>query len=119
MVKKGLIEYKILMISFGLGSDHIREKDGIFAILCWLSIVAGKLCFLVLSIDHNKHSNQPLYTVERIANDYWKLYGRHYYTRYDYEGVSTEQADSLMQKLREKVESFSGACKLVLESDDE
>lgn len=107
------------MISFGLGSDHIREKDGIFAILCWLSIVASKLCFLVLSIDHNKDSNQPLYTVERIANDYWKLYGRHYYTRYDYEGVSTEQADSLMQKLREKVESFSQACKLVLESDDE
>lgn len=88
-----------------------------FYVGCQLLLV--NYVFLVLSIDHNKDSNQPLYTVERIANDYWKLYGRHYYTRYDYEGVSTEQADSLMQKLREKVESFSQACKLVLESDDE
>ena len=42
MVKKGRLINKPMMTSFGLGSDHIREKDGIFAILCWLSIVAGK-----------------------------------------------------------------------------
>ena len=42
MVKKGRLYNLIIMNSFGLGSDHIREKDGIFAILCWLSIVAGK-----------------------------------------------------------------------------
>ena len=42
MVRKGRLYNLIIMNSFGLGSDHIREKDGIFAILCWLSIVAGK-----------------------------------------------------------------------------
>ena len=73
------------MTSFGLGSDHIREKDGIFAILCWLSIVAG-------NVDS--------------ANHYWKTYGRNYYTRYDYEGITTEKADDLMKHLYQQIEEF-------------
>jgi phosphoglucomutase len=56
------------------GSDHIREKDGIWAVLAWLSILAYR----------NKGSEQ-LVTVEHIVREHWKTYGRHYYTRYDYE----------------------------------
>lgn len=60
------------------GSDHIREKDGIWAVLAWLSILAYK----------NKDSldgNKKLVTVEDIVRQHWATYGRHYYTRYDYE----------------------------------
>ena len=41
-----------------------------------------------------------------IANDYWKTYGRHYYTRYDYEGITTEKADELMKRLYQQIEKF-------------
>jgi len=56
--------------SFGTGSDHIREKDGVWAVLCWLSILAGRK-----------------QTVEEILNAHWSEYGRNYFTRYDYEQV--------------------------------
>lgn len=62
-----------------IGSDHIREKDGIWAVLAWLSILAYK----------NKDKLQDkLVTVEDIVRNHWATYGRHYYTRYDYEVCS-------------------------------
>ena len=56
--------------SFGSGSDHIREKDGIWAVLFWLNLIAVKL-----------------ESVEEITRAHWKRYGRHYYTRHDYEAI--------------------------------
>lgn len=59
------------------GSDHIREKDGIWAVLAWLSILAYK--------NKDNLSGGNLVTVEEIVRQHWAVYGRHYYTRYDYE----------------------------------
>lgn len=60
------------------GSDHIREKDGIWAVLAWMSILAHKN-------KGNIDGNGKLVTVEDIVRQHWATYGRHYYTRYDYE----------------------------------
>jgi phosphoglucomutase len=68
--------------SFGTGSNHIREKDGLWAVLFWLNIVAAR-----------KQS------IEEIVREHWKTYGRNYYTRHDYEGVDHQQADLLMNDL--------------------
>lgn len=59
------------------GSDHIREKDGIWAVLAWLSIIAHK--------NKDNLGGDKLVTVEDIVRQHWATYGRHYYTRYDYE----------------------------------
>lgn len=59
------------------GSDHIREKDGIWAVLAWLSILAHK--------NKDNLGGGKLVTVEEIVHQHWTTYGRHYYTRYDYE----------------------------------
>lgn len=77
--------------SFGTGSSHIREKDGIWAVLFWLSIIAktGK-------------------SVEEITREHWEKYGRSYYMRFDFEGISTETADDLMQNLENKLPSLAG-----------
>nr|VDC62038.1 unnamed protein product [Brassica rapa] len=78
--------------SFGTGSDHIREKDGIWAVLAWLSILAHK----------NKETldgDAKLVTVEDIVRKHWATYGRHYYTRYDYENVDAGKAKELMEHL--------------------
>ncbi|GFY96401.1 phosphoglucomutase/phosphomannomutase family protein [Actinidia rufa] len=64
--------------SFGTGSDHIREKDGIWAVLAWLSILAHRN-------KNNLSGGEKLETVEDIVRQHWATYGRHYYTRYDYE----------------------------------
>ena len=77
--------------SFGTGSDHIREKDGIWAVLSWLSILAKK----------NEGNAGALVGVEDVAKEYWAAYGRHYYSRYDYEGVESERANAMMAALRE------------------
>lgn len=69
--------------SFGTGSNHIREKDGLWAILFWLNLMAGK--------------NQ---SVMEIVREHWQEYGRNYYTRYDYEEVDTPSAEELMQHMR-------------------
>ncbi|KAJ6321932.1 hypothetical protein OIU77_011923 [Salix suchowensis] len=74
--------------SFGTGSDHIREKDGIWAVLAWLSILAYKN---IENLDGGK-----LVTVEDIVRNHWAAYGRHYYTRYDYENVDAGAAKELM-----------------------
>ena len=77
--------------SFGTGSDHVREKDGLWAVLFWLNILAVR-----------KQS------VADIVFDHWRKYGRDVYTRHDYEGVSTEGANALMQQLRTRTEELSG-----------
>ncbi|CAI0383350.1 unnamed protein product [Linum tenue] len=77
--------------SFGTGSDHIREKDGIWAVLAWLSILAYK--------NKDNLSGGKLVTVEDIVRKHWATYGRHYYTRYDYENVDAGAAKELMENL--------------------
>ncbi|PPS19168.1 hypothetical protein GOBAR_AA01403 [Gossypium barbadense] len=74
--------------SFGTGSDHIREKDGIWAVLAWLSILAFK--------NKENLNGDKLVTVEDIVRQHWAIYGRHYYTRYDYENVDAGAAKDLM-----------------------
>ncbi|XP_057478133.1 phosphoglucomutase, cytoplasmic [Actinidia eriantha] len=75
--------------SFGTGSDHIREKDGIWAVLAWLSILAHRN-------KNNLSGGEKLETVEDIVRQHWATYGRHYYTRYDYENVDAGAAKELM-----------------------
>ncbi|XP_057960782.1 phosphoglucomutase, cytoplasmic [Malania oleifera] len=77
--------------SFGTGSDHIREKDGIWAVLAWLSILAHK--------NKSNLGGEKLVTVEDIVRQHWAAYGRHYYTRYDYENVDSGAAKELMAHL--------------------
>eukprot|EP00190_Bangiopsis_sp_CCMP1999_P002223 CAMPEP_0198737778 /NCGR_PEP_ID=MMETSP1475-20131203/68039_1 /TAXON_ID= ORGANISM="Unidentified sp., Strain CCMP1999" /NCGR_SAMPLE_ID=MMETSP1475 /ASSEMBLY_ACC=CAM_ASM_001111 /LENGTH=591 /DNA_ID=CAMNT_0044501645 /DNA_START=1602 /DNA_END=3377 /DNA_ORIENTATION=- len=90
-----LMEANMLSIcgeeSFGIGSDHIREKDGLWAVLAWLSILAYR---------NTNTEIGSLVTVEQIVREHWKRYGRHFYTRYDYENVSSEGADAVMNRLR-------------------
>lgn len=75
--------------SFGTGSSHIREKDGIWAVLFWLSIIA--------STGKN---------VEEITTEHWKKYGRSYYIRFDFEGIETDVADNLMNDLEYSLPSL-------------
>jgi phosphoglucomutase len=76
--------------SFGTGSDHVREKDGIWAVLAWLSILA----------HNNESAQKPLVTVEDIVTQHWGKYGRNYYSRWDFEGVDKSQAETMMDKMR-------------------
>ena len=69
--------------SFGTGSDHVREKDGLWAVLFWLNIIAARQ-----------------QSVQEIVQQHWITYGRNYYTRYDYEEVPSEAAAGIMQHLR-------------------
>jgi len=75
--------------SFGTGGDHVREKDGIFAVLAWLNILAYE----------NQDASKPLVTVEQIVQDFWKEYGRNFFSRYDYEGVESDGANKMMDHL--------------------
>jgi phosphoglucomutase len=77
--------------SAGAGSNHVREKDGLWAILMWLNILAVR-----------KQS------VAEIVRAHWAEYGRHYYSRHDYEGVASEGADTLIARLREKLPTLAG-----------
>ncbi|KAG6396745.1 hypothetical protein SASPL_142902 [Salvia splendens] len=72
--------------SFGTGSDHIREKDGIWAVLAWLAIIAYK--------NKDNLGGDKLVTVEDIVRQHWSTYGRHYYTRYDYEVDACRNVDA-------------------------
>ncbi len=69
--------------SFGTGSNHVREKDGLWAVLFWLNILAERQ-----------------QSVEDIVVDHWKTYGRNFYSRHDYEGVDSAKANELMEGLR-------------------
>ncbi|MEI2635465.1 MAG: alpha-D-glucose phosphate-specific phosphoglucomutase [Methylotenera sp.] len=71
--------------SFGTGSNHVREKDGLWAVLCWLNIIAAK--------------NQG---VEAIVKAHWAEYGRNVYSRHDYEAIPNEAANGVMQHLKDQ-----------------
>ena len=77
--------------SFGTGSDHIREKDGLWAVLFWLSILAKRQC-----------------SVAEVMQQHWSTYGRHYYSRHDYEGVETDRAHGLYNGLRDRLSELTG-----------
>jgi len=77
--------------SFGTGSDHVREKDGLWAVLFWLNLVAV-----------TKHS------MSDIVHEHWRRYGRDYYSRHDYEGIEIARADGVMAHLRGQLAELSG-----------
>jgi len=93
--------------SFGTGSDHIREKDGVWAVLAWFSILAYK--------NKDNLDGGKLVTVEDIVRNHWASYGRHYYTRYDYENVDAGAAKELMAHLIKLQSSLPEVNKLVKE----
>jgi len=84
--------------SFGTGSNHVREKDGMWAVLAWLSILA----------HYNSDSTAPFVHIEKIVTDHWKSYGRNYYSRYDYEGVATDRANAVLKNLRDQFATLPG-----------
>jgi phosphoglucomutase len=77
--------------SAGTGSDHVREKDGLWAVLLWLNILAasGK-------------------SVAELMADHWRLFGRNYYSRHDYEAVDAGRADDMMTALRGRLGTLPG-----------
>jgi len=77
--------------SFGTGSNHVREKDGLWAVLCWLSILAvtGK-------------------SVEEVVRDHWRRFGRSYYQRHDYEGLDAAAAAEMMSELSGGLDNLAG-----------
>ena len=77
--------------SYGTGSSHVREKDGLWAILFWLSLQGA--------------TGQ---SVEALVRAHWRVYGRNYYTRHDYEGIAVEVAHALMQDLRAALPDLHG-----------
>lgn len=84
--------------SFGTGSDHVREKDGIWAVLAWLNILAAK----------NPDASKSLVTVEDIVKQHWAKYGRNYYCRWDFEGVDKVSATAMMDKMRAETAKNTG-----------
>jgi phosphoglucomutase len=84
--------------SFGTGSNHVREKDGIWAVLAWLTILASK----------NTDASQPLVTVETIVKEHWAKYGRNFYCRWDFEGVDKKSAEAMMDKMRAAASTNTG-----------
>ncbi|WP_026798463.1 MULTISPECIES: alpha-D-glucose phosphate-specific phosphoglucomutase [Planktothrix] len=77
--------------SFGTGSNHVREKDGLWAVLFWLNILAVRQ-----------------ESVEDIVRNHWQTYGRNYYSRHDYEEVETEKANQLVDKLQAILPNLKG-----------
>lgn len=77
--------------SFGTGSDHVREKDGLWAVLFWLNLLAVR--------------NQ---SVADIVREHWQRFGRNYYSRHDYEGVPAEGANKLIDTLRTQFATLTG-----------
>jgi phosphoglucomutase len=77
--------------SAGTGSDHVREKDGLWAVLLWLNILAAR--------------KEPAID---IVKKHWAEYGRNYYSRHDYEEVETERANRLMDGLNGRLSSLAG-----------
>ncbi len=77
--------------SAGTGSSHVREKDGLWAVLMWLNIIAAR-----------KQS------VAAIMQNHWRTYGRHYYSRHDYEGVDTSAAEKVMATVTSKIDALPG-----------
>ncbi len=74
--------------SFGTGSNHVREKDGLWAVLCWLNIIVAKS-------NHGKVSS-----VEEIVKAHWATFGRNVYSRHDYEAIPTMDANGVMAHIQ-------------------
>lgn len=77
--------------SFGTGSNHVREKDGLWAVLFWLNVLAVRE-----------------QSVAEIVQEHWRTYGRNYYSRHDYEGVESDRANTLVDKLRSQLPTLTG-----------
>jgi phosphoglucomutase len=77
--------------SAGTGSNHVREKDGLWAVLLWLNILARRR-----------------ESVEHIVKAHWRDFGRNYYSRHDYEEVDAEAANGLMKALRDRMPTLPG-----------
>jgi len=77
--------------SAGTGSDHVREKDGLWAVLLWLNILAVRRI-----------------SVDALAREHWARFGRNYYARHDYEALPAERADALMAELKASLASLPG-----------
>ncbi len=77
--------------SFGSGSNHVREKDGLWAVLFWLNLIAKKR-----------------QSVEDIVHEHWQKYGRDIYCRHDYEAVDAEIANGIVDHLRDQLEALPG-----------
>jgi phosphoglucomutase len=77
--------------SFGTGSNHVREKDGLWAVLFWLNILAVRQ-----------------QSVEDIVLDHWRTYGRNFYSRHDYEEVDADKAQTLVDNLRQAMPTLKG-----------
>ncbi len=77
--------------SYGTGSDHVREKDGLWAVLCWLNILAARKL-----------------SVAEIVQDHWRQFGRHYYSRHDYEAVQSDLAADCMAALTKALPGLPG-----------
>ena len=98
--------------SFGTGSNHIREKDGLWAVVAWLNIIAG------VAKDSGK-----LPSISEIQKEFWETYGRVFFTRYDYEGVSSDGANEMvkmLQGLLQKSDTVGSTIKgrKIVEADD-
>jgi phosphoglucomutase len=90
--------------SFGTGSNHVREKDGLWAVLCWLSILA-----------------ETRKSVVGIVREHWQRFGRSYYQRHDYEGLEVTAATRMIDALRDKLATLNGvsvAGSRVTQADD-
>lgn len=77
--------------SFGTGSNHVREKDGLWAVLLWLNILAARKC-----------------SVADLVQDHWKKYGRNYYSRHDFEALPNADANALMDRVTSQLTSLAG-----------
>lgn len=90
--------------SFGTGSDHVREKDGLWAVLFWLNILAVRQ-----------------ESVESILADHWAKFGRNFYSRHDYEAVDSAAATQVLQHVRDQFDTLAGqtlAGRIVSKCDD-
>ncbi|CAE7235494.1 PGM1 [Symbiodinium sp. CCMP2592] len=75
--------------SYGTSSNHVREKDGMWAAMAWLQILASK----------NTDPTKPLVGVRDLCREHFKEFGRHYYWRYDFDGLDKDEADATMKKI--------------------
>ena len=77
--------------SFGTGSNHVREKDGLWAVLFWLNIIV--------------ESRKP---ARSIVREHWQRFGRDYFTRHDFEGIDSARAAEMIERLRERASGLAG-----------
>jgi len=90
--------------SFGTGSDHVREKDGMWAVLAWLQILAAKN-----EAKNEDGTAKDLFGVQQVAEAHWAEYGRNYYARYDFEGVDKAKADAMMDAMEARAGEWTAS----------